>query len=201
MGAWEAARDTGTSPTVPQRISQTLRPRTPRMLLAMRALNPLLSLASTVALVGCGGGGGGGTPLVNPAKLLVSGASLAAGQTEGEIEIGIASDGGGPTLVQLDLRADPERIRLLPNPTPLQGEARSGPIGPGRYRLVLGDARTAREPNARGTGVVARVPFEVVPGTGPAVVEVFAEAALAADATGKPTPIDAPGAPARIELR
>lgn len=171
------------------------------MLRTMRAPNPLLYLASTVALVGCGGGGGGGTPLVNPAKLLLSGASLAAGQTEGEIEIGIASEGPGPILVQLDLRTDPERIRLLPNPTPLQGDVRSGPIGPGRYRLVLGDSRTAREPNALGTGAVARVPFEVVSGQGPAVVEVFAEAALAADATGKTAPLDAPGAPARIEIR
>jgi hypothetical protein len=171
------------------------------MLPSMRASVPVLKLTTLAVLLGCGGGGGGGTPLTNPPKLLVSGTQLAAGQTRGELEIGMASEGDGPVLVQLDLRTDPERIRLTSDPVPLQGEARSGTVGPGRYRLLLGDTRTARSPLTLTTGTVARIPFEVLAPGQPAVVEVFAEAVLAADAAGKTAPIDAPRSPALIEIR
>ncbi len=171
------------------------------MLLAMRALVSVLGLAFLAAQSSCGGGGGGGSSLTNPPKLLLSGTTLAAGQTAGELEIGVASEGKGPVLLQLDLRTDPERIRLAAAPVPVQGDARSGPVGPGRYRLVLGDTGTAQEPRTLSTGAVARIPFEIVGPTTPDVVEVWAEAVLAADASGAEAPIDAPGSPALIEIR
>lgn len=201
MPASEAGPGLGTRPAVPDRISPGLHPRTPRMLLSMRASARVRTMALLTALAACGGGGGGGAPLVNPAKLLVGGARLAAGETSGELEIGVASDGTGPVLVQLDLRTDPERVRLGADPIALQGEARSGPLGPGRYRLVLGDPRTAQEPRTLSTGTVARIPFELVGSGSPSVIEVWAEDVQAADAKGETAPIDAPGSPALIEIR
>jgi hypothetical protein len=158
-----------------------------------------MTLLATLAA--CGGGGGGGAPLANPPKLLVGGVQLAAGETSGELEIGVASDGPGPVLVQLDLRTDPERVRIGGEPIALQGEARSGPVGPGHYRVVLGDPRTARDPRFLSTGTVARIPFELVGSVTPSVIEVWAEAVQAADAKGENAPIDAPGSPALIEIR
>jgi hypothetical protein len=163
-----------------------------------------LPIPALAFLLACGGGGGGGgTPLQNPPRIVLADVDVPAGQVRGTIDLGVAAEGEAPVLVQLDLVADPARIRFGNEVEALSGiaTAEAGLVEPGRLRIVFGDATRKDAPQKLPTGAVVRVPFEALVLDRPASVEVRVEGILASDAVGSEETVDQAGPTATIRLR
>lgn len=151
----------------------------------------------------CGGGGGGGAPLGNPPRLLLNDVVVPPGATGAQLELGLAADSPPPTMVQVDLVTDPARIRLRPDVSAIAPlvDLDADLVEPGRLRLVFGDGSSRTGPATLPTGALVRIPFEVVAGAGPGVVEVRAEQQIGSDAVGDDADVDATPTVGRVTLQ
>lgn len=139
---------------------------------------------------GSGGGGAQSGPVGDPGKVRstvhVVDVEVEPGESESSLQLEFQTLEVPPTLMQLDIVTDPNRVRFRPDVTRIAAisTVRAGVIAPGRIRLVLGDARSPAPATPVPTGSLASIPFELLPGP-PASIPVWIESVVVSDPTGE----------------